>query len=394
MRILYLLPAEGFGGAERQGVLHIKHLPEHGVDVVGVVGPGRPIFDALERAGASGYRSFSHFPRVTHANLSPLENVAYFARWCRCHQRSVRAICALAAPLDVDLIVANRTFAWLVAAPVAARLGVPYVLRAGSRPASPFAPLLLRLLCERWGPPAALLANCEAVRRPIQRPLGCPSWVVPNAVDTLAFAPRGRPSGPRRVVGMAARPAPEKGFELLLRTVADVCKRRPDVVFEVAGEFGWRPHFEREAERAGLAGHLRFLGHVSDVASFYERCDVVVLTSRERSIEGSPNALLEAMAMQRPVVATAVGGIPEIVRHGLEGFVVPPDAGAFVASVVMLIDDAELRERMGRAGRSRVMRRHAIPQVMATLAGALHSAASRGRRARARDTRASARLSG
>lgn len=381
MRLLYLQPAEAFGGAERQGVLHIKHLPRFGFDVLPIVGPGRPIRDALRREGVGDYVFFRHFPSATHSRLSLFENLRYLDRYWQAQRRSVDALWRLVKPLQIDLVIANRTFGWLVAAPLAARLGVPYVLRAGSRPASRLAPLGLHLLRRAWPPPAALLSNCEAVERGLKGPLGCPARVVPNAVDTDRFdpTPRRRTVPAARaevpVVGMAARPAPEKGFDLFIRVVRRVRERVPSVVFKVAGEFGWRPHFEAVLGQAGLAPHVQFLGHVEDMVEFYADCDVVVLTSKARSIEGAPNALLEAMAMERPVVATAVGGVPETLDHAVEGFLVPDgDADAFAGHVTTLLFDRTLRAEMGAAGRARIVRRHGISRVMAGLALCLRSA--------------------
>jgi len=106
----------------------------------------------------------------------------------------------------------------------------------------------------------------------------------------------------------------------------------------------------------GLSDATVFLGHLDDVTTFYAASDVVVLTSPQRSIEGSPNALLEAMSMSRPIVATRVGGIPELVRHGQDGFLNDPtDVHGFAANVVRLLRDPTLRQEMGESGRARVI---------------------------------------
>jgi glycosyltransferase involved in cell wall biosynthesis len=122
----------------------------------------------------------------------------------------------------------------------------------------------------------------------------------------------------------------------------------------------------------GLSSTVTFLGHVQDIESFYRSCDVVVLTSKSRSIEGSPNAMLEAMAMECPVVATEVGGVAEAVRHGVEGFLVPPDdAARFADCLVALLSDGALRRRMGAAGRAAVLERFDHQVVVSRLAGIL-----------------------
>jgi glycosyltransferase involved in cell wall biosynthesis len=241
----------------------------------------------------------------------------------------------------------------------------------------------------RWPPPAALLVNCQAVRRELEPWFSCPTFDLPNAVDARRFDPA-RVAGPRSgslVVGIAARPAPEKGVDFLLRVVAAVTARLPGARFVWAGSFGWQPHFEEQVRRAGLADALRFVGHVDDVAAFYAACDVVVLTSRRRSIEGSPNALLEAMAMERPVVATAVGGVPEIVRSGVEGFLVDDgDVDGFASALHALLTQPELRRRLGEAGRRRILDRHSLADVVSDLAARLRSLVGQARQ----DTRGAA----
>jgi len=376
MKILYLQPAEAFGGAERQGVLHIRHLPDHGIDVVPVVGPGLPIVRALADAGVSRHVFFPHFPAATHRKMSAAGNLRHATEWMRAVRRSVDAFTHLAAVEAPDLIVANRTVGWAIAAPVSRRLGIPWVARAGSRPVHPLAPLGLLGLQLSFAPPVALLANCDAVRRDLEPWFHAPAFDLPNAVDVRRFdparAPADRPAP--LVVGIAARPAPEKGLGFLLEAVAEINRRVPEAVFLWAGAFGWQAHFEEQARRAGLGQALRFLGHVDDVAGFYAACDVVVLTSRRRSIEGSPNALLEAMAMERPVVATAVGGVPEIVRSGVEGILVGDrDVAGFVDAIETLLRQPLLRRRLGTAGRRRILERHAVPRVVGQLADILRS---------------------
>jgi len=394
VKVLYLQPAEAFGGAERQGVLHIRHLPEHGVEVVPVVGPGRAILRELDDAGVTGHVHFPYLPGATHARMSAAGNLAYLADWTRAIRTSVDAFGEIAAAEAPDLILANRTVGWLVAAPVARLLGIPWVARAGSRPVTRLAPLGLVGLQLRWPPPAALFVNCEAVRSELGQWFRCPTFDLPNAVDTRRFDPaRAVPAGQpgvradRPVVGIAARPAPEKGVDFLLQVVAEVSRRVPGALFLWAGSFGWQPHFEEEVRRAGLTDALRFVGHVDDVAGFYAACDVVALTSRRRSIEGSPNALLEAMAMERPVVATAVGGVPEIVRSGVEGMLVDDgDVDGFASALHALLTQPKLRRRLGAAGRRRILDRHSIADVVSHLAAVLRSLVGRVRQ----DTRGAA----
>jgi glycosyltransferase involved in cell wall biosynthesis len=391
---MYVQPAEGFGGAERQGVLHIRRLAEHGVDVVPVVGPGETICRALEREGVTDY----YFDKdLLHEADGPLsffgelrDKAAAFRDWLRMQDRLVR----LGRVREVDLVFASRAFGWVVASPAAHRLGVPLVWRGGSRPTSLGERLGLRALSRLW-PPDALIANCEAVRTPLL-PLVRPrvSYILPNGVDVDRFDPArvdGRfrrlpglaPGAP--IIGFSGRPAPEKGLELLAAVAGRLAHDVPDARLLLAGEFGYRSRYEDLFRRLGLARRATFLGHVEDVESFYASCDVIVLPSREHSIEGSPNAVLEAMAMERPIVATRVGGLPEVVTDGREGYLVPwDDAPGIAAALVRLLQAPELRRRMGAAGRAAVLARYSDRTVVQRLVGVLHAVSVRSLDARRR----------
>lgn len=383
LRLLYLLPGEGFGGAERQGVYHLKELPRHGVEVHAIVGPGEPILRALE-GSAVPHERFQHFPDRTPASLSPLGSVWFFESWLESLARSTTAIERRVRREHFDLIFANRTVAWLIAASLSRRLNVPYVIRAGSRLSHRWLGLGLPLL-DHAARPAAVFSNCHAVDRAIASHFHAPRYSLPNAVDPEEFAPG--PSAPARarfnlplgvpLIGLAARPAPEKGFELFARVVARVRARRPDARFVVAGEFGWREHYESQLWAAGLGEATRFLGHVDAMSDFFRAVDVVVLTSRAQSIEASPNALLEAMATERPIVATAVGGVPELVEDGREGYLTDEDDDArFAARVMELLGSPDRRAAFGRAGRERAVAHHRVGVVVAALARDLRGIAS------------------
>jgi glycosyltransferase involved in cell wall biosynthesis len=383
LRLLYLLPAEGFGGAERQGVYHLTELPRRGVDVTALVGPGEPIVRALEEANAP-HELFRHFPDRTYAPLTALGRLRYFGGWLASIARATAAIEHRMRRESFDLIFANRTFAWLVAAGLSRRFGVPYVIRAGSRPATPSFALGLSLL-DRIARPAGVFSNCRAVDRDIASHFQAPRFVVPNAIDTDRFSPgasgaaRARLGLPRGVplIGLAARPSPEKGLDLFARVVARVCARRPNAQFVVAGEFGWRAHYESRLRAAGFGNAVQFLGHVDRMSDFYRGIDVAVLTSRARSIEASPNALLEAMAVARPIVSTDVGGIPELVHHGREGYLTDEDDDIrFADYVVQLLDSPSRRLELGLAGRERAISRHRVSVVVAELARHLRALAA------------------
>jgi glycosyltransferase involved in cell wall biosynthesis len=135
-----------------------------------------------------------------------------------------------------------------------------------------------------------------------------------------------------------------------------------DAVLCLVGDGPDRPHLERRAHELGVISDTLFLGYQEDVAPFYAAFDALVLPS---SNEGTPVSAIEALAAGRPVVATRVGGVPDVVREGEDGFLVEPGATDDLADrLVELARDPGLRERMGRAGRERVLPRYAVERLV------------------------------
>jgi glycosyltransferase involved in cell wall biosynthesis len=380
-RLLYVMPAEGFGGAERQGVVHIANLPRFGFDVTAVVGPGRPIRRALEDAGVHDYVFLDHLTHDRDAPLDALGTLRFWGGAALDWVSTQRSLFRIVRERRIDVVFANRSTAWIAASPVARVRGVPIVWRTGSRMTHGAQAMALRVLAS-LSRPALFLANCEAVRSQFAPLVGARSLVLANGVDTDRFDPeRAKPrfrielgiSDDVPVIGFPSRPAPEKGMELLAAVVEYVAREVPAARFLVAGEFGWRKGYEEMYAARGMSERVTFLGHVPDIENFLASCDAVVLTSKSHSIEGSPNTLLEAMAMERPVVATRVGGVGEVITDEVEGFLVPDEDGeTFARRLVRLLGDRDLRHRMGAQGRKRMVAEHRDVDVVAKLATMLH----------------------
>lgn len=169
-------------------------------------------------------------------------------------------------------------------------------------------------------------------------------------------------SGSVPLVGIVARLVPIKRHEDFLAAVALIVARRPDAVFLIVGDGERRAELAALTARMGLVSSVRFLGWRRDLARIYADLDVTVLTSAN---EGSPVSLIEAMAAACPVVATAVGGVPDIVEEGVCGRVVPAGDPAAVASAVLaLLEDPERRRAMGLAGRTRVHPAFGTPRLV------------------------------
>jgi len=196
-------------------------------------------------------------------------------------------------------------------------------------------------------------------------------YFLPNVVDTEWFKPSDRSPAELFTLIAAGRLVRQKRLD---RFISILHRLRNDFGLNVTG---WiigsgrenedlRAELESQARRLGLLPDiLQFRGSVSDMRSVYHKAAVCVLTS---DFEGTPNVLLEAMASGLPVVATQVGGVPEIVQHGRTGFLAEPDdLNGLVAALVELVKNSELRMEMGRRARAFVETKHSLQCLPAYL---------------------------
>ena len=149
-----------------------------------------------------------------------------------------------------------------------------------------------------------------------------------------------------RMVLAVGRLSREKGHVLLVEALGELRRQNPALKFKlvVVGDGPERPRVEGAARARGVSDALVFAGHRGDVRPFYAAADALALPSHS---EGSPNVLLEAMAARVPVVATAVGGVPEIVSHEESALVVPPrDARALAAALARVLVEPALAARL------------------------------------------------
>lgn len=154
------------------------------------------------------------------------------------------------------------------------------------------------------------------------------------------------------LLGAVGRLSDEKGFDSLIRATVDLRRAGRPVRLWIAGEGPARADLERLVAELACGDFVRLLGHVADPRPLYEAMDAYVLSSIR---EGLPNVVLEAMAMQVPVVATRVAGVPTLVEDGASGLIVEPgDRAALTRGIERLVDSPELRDRLARAGRQRV----------------------------------------
>ena len=213
----------------------------------------------------------------------------------------------------------------------------------------------------------ASVAVSEFTRRALIANDGFPPQrvqVLYNGIDTHRFDAAPNQASARAqfglpvdvpIVGTCARLSREKNLSMMVDAFARIRDKRPDAVLAIAGEGPARKDIEARRDALGLGDAVRMLGFVDDVPAVVTTFDVFAMSSLT---EGTSVTLLEAMYAGRPVVATRVGGNPEIVDEGVTGLLVASeDTSDFAAAIERLLDDDELAGRLGAAGRERVRAR-------------------------------------
>jgi glycosyltransferase involved in cell wall biosynthesis len=211
-----------------------------------------------------------------------------------------------------------------------------------------------------------LLDTCLSAGVPADRCV-----VIENAIDTVEFARRQDHAAAKKlcglsperlVVGAVGRLSAEKGFDLLIRAANRLYQRGLDFDVIIIGDGEERPRLETLIQDNGDKHRIHLMGYQADVRRLYEAMDVFALSSLR---EGLPNVLLEAMALEVPVLATPIAGIPELVQDGVNGLLAEPGSVEALANrLEMLLQDAHLRGRFGRAGRDTIEARYSFAARM------------------------------
>jgi glycosyltransferase involved in cell wall biosynthesis len=211
----------------------------------------------------------------------------------------------------------------------------------------------------------AFIGVAEPHRKYLAEHEGCP-WskirVIPNGVDVEKFHPAVanaelrqslgiRPDA--KVAGIVAALRPEKNHELFLRAAAAVRQNMPNAEFLIVGDGPRRIELEKLAAELSIADAVHFVGTRADIPEMLGLMDVFVLSSH---CEANPVSILEAMACEKPVVATRVGSVPETVHDGATGYLVSPnDVEQTAARIRELLENPERATMFGRAGRIKII---------------------------------------
>ena len=164
------------------------------------------------------------------------------------------------------------------------------------------------------------------------------------------------------VVGWVGRMTGIKDTGAVVDIVRAVRERGVNAVLCMVGDGPEREVLERLAHKLGIARYCYFVGYQSDVAGYYRLFDAFLLPSVN---EGTPVSAIESLASGTPVVANRVGGVPDVVRDGVDGFLVEPgDVDAAAARLAELAADPALRSRLGESGRARVLERYSVERLV------------------------------
>lgn len=348
-RILYVIDQLGIGGAEQHLVRLITGLLPSGrwhpsVYCLGRVGELLPQLDALG-----------------------IEVVGPARRWHRSPAGTVRAVADLwryVRGVRPDITHSYMPEPGLLGALASRLAGVPYTITTRRWVHSYgglklFQYRLSAALMDRCSD--AIIAVCEAARQQAIRE-GTPPEKIKTVYNSVPL-PSPTPTNPRPleghpVFGSVGRLQPYKGHRYLVEAAPLVLAELPDARFVLVGDGSARAQLERQAEELGVSRYISFLGERPDGADLLQHFDVFVLPSL---VEGLPNAVLEAMAAGLPIVATGVGGVPELIEHGQSGLLVPAESsGELARAMVQLWRDESVRRRCAEAARETAATRFSV----------------------------------
>lgn len=359
IKILYVIGTLEIGGTERQLVQLVTNLNRERFE---------PVVCCLSSAGPLERELLAHAIPVRVIGLRDVRDVRH----------SVSRVVSLARLVarERPAIVHGFLFWAYVLGAFCARLArVPVVIASrrslGNFKAGRRRYLLLERLANRFTD--LVIANSDAVRRDVVRQEHLAPRkviVIHNGVRVPSGQGAARAATRRELgvgdevplVGVIANLIQYKGHATFLRAWSSVVVEVPQAQALLIGEGPMRAEIERSVNDLDLGGSVRLLGTRSDVSELLDAVDLVVHPSLQ---EGFSNAILEAMAAGRAVVATAVGGNPEAVVEGVTGLLVPPgDVGALASAVERLLKDAAARSRFGTAGRARVLEQFSVDSVV------------------------------
>lgn len=359
LHVLTLTPFYPVADDDAQGCFVAEPLPElerHGITHTVIA--ARPFYYRRARALASAPRAdWAHYVSVPGNPGLPSAGAFLFAN-------ILRKIRRLHQARPLDLIHAHSPLPCGHAAALLSReLAIPYMVTVHGLDAffaeqAGYAALWCKRVCRTvYRSARCVICISEKVRDQVQEGANrlVNTAVIYNGVDAQAFLPA-RDSGDAPRILSVGNLIPIKGHELLLRAMAAIRDRIPDVTCDIIGDGKERSRLESLAGELGIRDRVRFLGRQGrpQVADAMRECTVFALPSR---YEGLGCVYLEAMSTGKPVIACQGQGISEVIQHGVNGWLAcPDDVNDLADALSLLLQSAHLRQQLGRAARHTVLR--------------------------------------
>lgn len=373
LRILSVIDTFAMGGDEHRLLSFGKSVDrdrfDHRVVTIQQADASRAAFWAMQQQYVAAGVGVSSLGERPPAGATPSRGVRHLVDATRRLRRRVAMLSALVREWRADVVDAHLESAGLAAVLAGALTRTPTLVTLYSPiplTPPPFWWLMGRVV---MGMASAVVTDSEARRRDIRqwmRPLRPRVLLIPNGIaPPAAGRPRdeirallGIPPDPRiRVIGQIAAFAKHKGQMVLVEAARAVLARAPEAVFVLVGypqaDPGYRDAVERLVRAHGLADRIRFMSYPGPIGDVWQAIDVQVHASTYDSL---PNALIEGMSLGKPIVATTVGGVPEMLEDGHSALLVPPhDARALAEALGRVLDDAALATRLGAAAHRRYL---------------------------------------
>lgn len=355
-RVLHLITSFEIGGTERQAVELLKRLDRDRFDVR---------LASLRNEGPFYREIESLFPDVPEFPLTSFYDANAVRQLARLRKLMTRD--------KIDILHAHDFYSSFIGA-VAGRLaGVRVIacqrhLKLSDRRAHEMGTRLIHRLAHR------VLVNSEAIRdRIIEQNSKPPRKItiirngvlassVPSAQAQCEIRRELRINADARLIGMVARLQPVKGHRFFIDAAAHVLGEQSDAHFVLVGDGPLRAEIGDQVARLGIGDRVHLLGDRADVARIVSGFDLLVLASLH---EGSPNAVMEAMAAGVPVVATAVGGTKELIIDLESGYLAPPaDSAALAERIVFALNDEANRAEIISAARTRINAEYGMDRMV------------------------------
>ena len=349
MNVLFInsIGRDKFGGGEKWMVGAAKGLLDRGHSVT-VAG--------RNRSRVLGYAADNGLPTAVieiHSDVSPLKTLR---------------IASFLKKQGVDILICNLNKDVRVAGLAAKLAGTPVVLARHGM-----------LLCsKKWKHRLTLTRLTDGIitnSRTIRDAYAAYGWFNPDFVKVIyngiAVPENTKPHDfsvrfpKKKIIYSAGRLAEQKGFGYLVDAAAMLCRERDDLVFVVSGEGKLETSLKARVRAGGIDNAFVFDGFTADIYPRLAGCDLFVLASL---FEGMPNVVMEAMAMEKPVIATDVNGARELIKDGETGLVIPPrDPRAIARAIGDLIDNPETMTSFGEKGRNRVAKLFTMERMVDAL---------------------------